>query len=98
MTFKLLGVHDANDLKWTCHVDAITSKISSRLYFLKQLKRPGAEPDDLLCFYTTAVRPVAAYACLVWHSSLTAAQTKALEERLTCTRGLRFGCSLWSAT
>ena len=57
MTFKLLGVRVANDLKWTYHVDAVTSQISSRLYFLKQLKRSGAEPDDLLCFYTTAVRP-----------------------------------------
>jgi len=57
MTFKLLGVHVANDLKWTYHVDAVTSQISSRLYFLKQLKRSGAEPDDLLCFYTTAVHP-----------------------------------------
>jgi len=78
-TFKLLGVHVANDLKWAHHVDAITSKISSRLYLLKQLKRSGAGPDDLLCFYTTAIRPVAEYACPVWHSSLTTAQAKALE-------------------
>ena len=78
-TLPILGVHVANDLKWTCHVDAITSIISSLLYFLKQLKRSGAEPDNLLCFYTTTIRPVAEYACPVWYSSLTAAQTKALE-------------------
>ena len=78
-TLPILGVHVANDLKWTCHVDAITSIISSLLYFLKQLKRSGAEPDDLLCFYTTTICPVAEYACPVWYSSLTAAQTKALE-------------------
>ena len=41
-TFKLLGVHVANNLKWTQHVDAISSKVSSRLCFLKQLKRSGA--------------------------------------------------------
>jgi len=40
-TFKLLGVHVANDLKWMRHVDAILSKASSRLCFLKQLKRAG---------------------------------------------------------
>ena len=61
------------------HVNTIASKISSLLYFLKQLEQSCAEPDDLLCFYTTAVRPVAQYACPVWYSSLTAAQTKALE-------------------
>jgi len=35
--------------------------------------------DDLLCFYGTVVRPVLEYACSAWHSSLTAAQPKALE-------------------
>jgi len=43
-TFKLLGVHVANDLKWMQHVDAISSKVSSRLHFLKHLKRSGARP------------------------------------------------------
>jgi len=43
-TFKLLGVHVTNDLKWMQHVDAISSKVSPRLYFLKQLKRSGAGP------------------------------------------------------
>jgi len=78
-TFKLLGVHVANDLKWLQHVDAISSKVSSKLYFLKQLKRSGAGPDNLLYFYVMAIRPVLEYACPVWHSSLTAAQTKTLE-------------------
>jgi Reverse transcriptase (RNA-dependent DNA polymerase) len=78
-TFKLLGVHVANDLKWTEHVKAISSKVASRLYFLKQLKRSGAPLSDLRCFYTTVVRPVLEYACPVWHSSLTDAQSDALE-------------------
>jgi len=37
-TSKLLGMHIANDLKWTQHVEVITSKAASHLYFLKQLK------------------------------------------------------------
>jgi len=78
-TFKLLGVHVASDLKWTLHVDTITSKAASRLHFLKQLKRSGAGRDDLLYFYVTVIRRVLEYARPVWHSSLTAAQTKALE-------------------
>jgi len=31
-TFKLLGVHVANDLKWGQHVNIISSKTASRLY------------------------------------------------------------------
>jgi len=78
-TFKLLGVHIASGLKWTQHIDAITSKAASRLHFLKQLKRSGARRDDLLYFYVTVIRTLPEYACPVWHSSLTATQTKALE-------------------
>ena len=64
-TFKLLGVHVANDSKWMQHVDAISSKVLSRLYFLKQLKRSGAGPEDLQFFYFTAIRPVLEYTCPV---------------------------------
>ena len=78
-SFKLLGVHVSTDLKWAQHVDAIYSKVASRLYFLKQLARSGASREDLLCFYKTVVRPVLEYACPVWHSSLTDGQTESLE-------------------
>jgi len=38
-SFQLLGVHVSNDLKWAQHINAISSKAASRLYFLKQLIR-----------------------------------------------------------
>ena len=65
ITFKLLRVHVSSNLKWTQHVDGISSKISSQLHYLKQLKRSGVSIDDLLCFDTTVVRPVLEYACPV---------------------------------
>jgi len=55
------------------------SKVASRLYFLKQLKRSGVPVEDLLCFYTSVIRPVLEYACPVWHSSLTTGQSELLE-------------------
>jgi len=38
-----------------------------------------ASINDLLCFYTTVVRPVLEYACSAWHSSLTVGQHEALK-------------------
>jgi hypothetical protein len=35
--------------------------------------------DDLLLYYTSVVRPVLEYACLVWQSGLTADQRDRLE-------------------
>ena len=78
-TFKLLGVHISNDLKWTQHIDTVTSKIASRLYFLRLLKRAGVTYSDLMSFYCTVIRPIVEYASPVWHTSLTAAQSDILE-------------------
>ena len=77
--FKLLGVYVSCNLKWSEHVDAIVFKAASRLHFLKQLKRAGAPIRDLLHFYISVLRLVLEYACPVWHSNLTVAQSDALE-------------------
>ena len=49
--FKLLGVTIDDDLKWSTHVNTICSKASSRLHFLKVLKRCSLSTSDLLYFY-----------------------------------------------
>jgi len=49
-TFKLLGLHLDDSLSWTTHINTIITKASKRLYFLKQLKRAGVPPNQLLHF------------------------------------------------
>jgi len=65
-SFKLLGVHISDDFRWENHINAVCTKVLSRLYLLKQLKRAGVSSDDLLYFYTVVIRPVFEYACVVW--------------------------------
>ena len=77
--FKLLGIWLANNLSWDKHMDVTLKKTSTRIYFLKQLKRGGLSAEDLTTFYITIVRPVMEYACQVWHSGLTKGQADALE-------------------
>ena len=67
---KILGLNISNDLKWKIHIFEIARKVSSRLYFLKQLKRAGLEVHELRLFYLTCVRPLTEYACPVFHNSL----------------------------
>ena len=67
---KLLGVMISNDLKWNMHVEMIYRKVAARFYFLRQLKRAKVPTNDLLSFYTTCIRPVAEYACPVFHTAL----------------------------
>ena len=47
----------------------ICKKVATRLYFLKQLKRAKVPTNDL-SYYTTCIRPVAEYACPVFHTAL----------------------------
>ena len=54
---KLLGLNITNDLKWNCHVSEIIRKVSTRLYFLKQLRRANVPTKELLTFYVTCIRP-----------------------------------------
>ena len=57
----------------------LSSKVESRLYFLKLLKRSGLSADDLLCFYKSVIHSVLAYGSVVWHHHLTHAQSDKLE-------------------
>jgi len=77
--FKLLGINLCNDLRCDAHVDALCSRVASRLYFLKLLKRSGLSADDLLCFYKSVIRSVLEYGSVVWHHHLTRAQSDKLE-------------------
>ena len=42
----------------------------SSLYFLRQLKRSGVAPSELVQFYVTCIKPVLEYASPVFHRSL----------------------------
>ena len=68
---KLLGVHIDSNLSWHTHVEAIVSKTTQRLYFLKQLKRAGVPRAQLLHFYISVIRHVLEYAVPVWHHLIT---------------------------
>ena len=77
-------MHIDSNLKWNTHVNYICAKASSRLYFLKQLRKCSTSIGDMLHFYTAVIRPVLEYACPVWSSSITKEQSshiKAVQRR-----------------
>ena len=60
-------------------MQAILTRITQRLHFLKQLKRVGVPYAQLLHFYLTVIRPVLEYAAPVWHHLITKAHTEQIE-------------------
>jgi Reverse transcriptase (RNA-dependent DNA polymerase)/Domain of unknown function (DUF1891) len=78
-SFKLLGVIVTNTLDWNENITKICSKASTRLHFLKMLKRAGMSQNELVCYYRTVVRPVMEYSCSLWQSNITEEQTHRLD-------------------
>ena len=72
-------MHLDADFSWHSHVEAVTSKATKRLYFLKQLKRAGVPHAQLLHFYLAVIRPVLEYEAPVWHHSLNKSQKNHIE-------------------
>ena len=63
-TYKYLGVVLNNDLSWSNNTDYIISKLNSRLYCLKKLKK-------IMFFHQLVVKSVFTYCCVCWGGSIT---------------------------
>ena len=53
---NFFGVVISSALKWSAHIDSITTKAANRLYVLRQLKRAGIAHSDLVSFYCSFIR------------------------------------------
>ena len=60
-SFKLLGVHITKDPPWVIHCDYVIKKANRRLYTLRNLKKSGVHPDDVVIVYCWLVRSVLEY-------------------------------------
>ena len=69
-SIKLLGLNISSDLKWNAHVLELVRKVSTRLYFLRQLKRSHVATKELLLFYITCIRSTLEYSNPVFHHAL----------------------------
>ena len=59
-----------SNLKWNEHIDLIISKASKRLHILRDVRRDGVPPKDLLLTYFALIRSVLEYCCVVWHHAI----------------------------
>ena len=76
---KLLGVFIQSNLEWDVHVNYLNAKCSTRLHFLRLLKRGGLTTSELTTWYIALIRQVCEYACPVWATGLTKKLSDTLE-------------------
>ena len=75
---KLLGLLINSYLKWNVLLSELVRKVSTRLYFLRQLKKSRVATRQLLLFYVTA-RSNLEYGSPVFHRALPNDLSKDLE-------------------
>ncbi|PFX20773.1 putative RNA-directed DNA polymerase from transposon BS [Stylophora pistillata] len=65
-SFKLLGVHVSEDLTWTVHIDWLVKRANRRMFALRQLRKCGVPPKDIVAVYCALVRSILEYASAVF--------------------------------
>ena len=76
---KFLGVHIADDLKWSTNTSALTAKAQKRLYFLRRLKKVNSPPSIMTSFYRGTIESVLTYCITAWYGNCTDAERKSLQ-------------------
>ena len=69
--YKYLGVMLNNDLSWSSNTDYIISKLNSRLYCLRKLKKLNVNICILKLFYQLVIKSIFAYCCVYWGGNIT---------------------------
>ena len=77
---KILGIWIQDNLKWDKNIAEIIKKANRRLYMLRMLKKFSFNHHELTTVYKGYVRPLLEYCDSTWHSSLTAGQSRSLEQ------------------
>ena len=57
-SFKFLGVHITDKLKWSTHTDHLVKKAQQRLFNLRRLKKFGLSPKTLTNFYRCIIESI----------------------------------------
>ena len=75
----ILGVVVQSDLKWQSQCQEMVRRATSTTWAIRRMKALGVSEVKLTEFWKSEGRVHLEYACPVWHSSLTAAQSRLLD-------------------
>ena len=79
-SFKLLGVHITDDLKWSTHTDSVVKTAQHRLFNFRRLKTFGFAPKTLKNLYRCTTERILSDCITAWDSNCTARNRRALQK------------------
>lgn len=92
-SFRYLGVHVADDLRWHTNTAAVVGKAQQRLHFVRLLKKCHLDGNLLQTFYRSTVESVLTYCVTVWYAGCTAKDRTALQGVIKSAQKI-IGCPL----
>ena len=78
-SFKFLGVHITDKLKWSTHTDSGVKKAQQCLFNIGRLKKFGLSPKTLTIFYRCSIESIMSGCITNWYGNCTALNRKALQ-------------------
>ena len=70
-SFKFLGVHNTDKLKWSTHKDNVVKKVQQRLFNISRLKKFGLSPKTLTHFYRRTIESILLGCITAWYGNCT---------------------------
>jgi hypothetical protein len=71
-SFKFLGVHIPDKLKWSTHTDSVVKVAQQRLFKLRRLKKCVLAPKNLTNFYRCTIESILSGCITTWYANCTA--------------------------
>ncbi|KAK0152049.1 hypothetical protein N1851_006575 [Merluccius polli] len=78
-SFKFLGTHFSEDLKWSTNINSLVKKAQQWLYFLRTLRKVNLPQQLLVSFYRCSIDSVLTHGIIVWYGNSSVADKKALQ-------------------
>ena len=78
-SFKFLGLHITNKLRWSKHTMTVVKKAQQSLFHLRKLKRFGMCPQILKRFYSCTIESILTGCITAWCGNCSASDRKALQ-------------------
>ena len=78
-SFKFLGIHITDKLRWSTHADSAVKKAQQRLFNLRKLNKFGLSPNTLTNFYRCTIEGILSGCITTWYSNCSTHNRRALQ-------------------
>ena len=68
-SFKSLGVHITDYMKWSTHTESVVKKAQQCLFNLRRLKKFGLAPKTLTIFYRCTIESILLSCITAWYGN-----------------------------